>query len=76
MHRPVKAAYSSFIEGSHTTKNTASGSITKLHTMKKKKKFSKKGLLLQSISLSTKKSLLLLGPIQKNFGAVISTPML
>ncbi len=27
MHRPVKVAHSSFIEGSHTTKNTASGYI-------------------------------------------------
>jgi hypothetical protein len=25
MHKPVKVAHSSFIEGSHTTKNTASG---------------------------------------------------
>jgi hypothetical protein len=25
MHRPVKVTHSSFIEGSHTTKNTASG---------------------------------------------------
>ncbi len=27
MHRPVKVAHSSFIEWSHTTKNTASGYI-------------------------------------------------
>ncbi len=27
MHRPVKVAHSLFIEGSHTTKNTASGVV-------------------------------------------------
>ena len=28
MHRPVKVTHSLFIEGSHTTKNTASGLLT------------------------------------------------
>jgi hypothetical protein len=33
MHRPVEVAHSSFIEGSHMTKNTASGIIASLKNL-------------------------------------------
>jgi hypothetical protein len=38
MHRPVKVAHSSFIEGSHMTKNTASAYMPRT-TLTKKRNF-------------------------------------
>jgi hypothetical protein len=49
MHRPVKVAHSSFIEGSHMTKNTASASCAEFTREKVLKHFALGDLILKNM---------------------------
>jgi hypothetical protein len=55
MHRPVKVAHSSFIEGSHTTKNTATGVASKYYTRLKIARYNRSSLFGLAVSDKGKK---------------------